>query len=55
LLAAALNAERRGAIDEAERWLDRLMSRYPTGQLADSARAARHRLELLRDRRAAPQ
>jgi hypothetical protein len=48
LLAAALAAERRGDMDEAERWLDQLTSRYPGGQLADSARAARRRLEALR-------
>jgi hypothetical protein len=48
LLAAALAAERRGDLGEAERWLDQLMSRYPSGQLADSARAARRRLEALR-------
>jgi len=48
LLAAALTAERRGALDEAERWLDRLVSLYPDGQLADSARAQRRRLAGLR-------
>jgi hypothetical protein len=48
LLAAALAAERRGDLDEAERWLDQLMGRYPSGQLADSARAARRRLEAVR-------
>jgi len=55
LLAAALAAERRGDLDEAERWLDQLMSRYPAGQLADSARAARRRFEGLRAAKAADQ
>jgi hypothetical protein len=55
LLAAALAAERRGELDEAERWLDQLMSRYPSGQLADSARAARLRLEATRASKASGQ
>jgi ferric-dicitrate binding protein FerR (iron transport regulator) len=44
LLAAALTAKRRGALEEAQRWLDRLLSRYPHGQLSDSARAERRRI-----------
>jgi hypothetical protein len=50
LLAAALAAERRGDLEEAERWLDRLTSRYPDGQLTDSARTERHRLAAVRAR-----
>jgi hypothetical protein len=50
-----LAAERRGDLDEAERWLDQLMSRYPGGQLADSARAARRRLEAVRASKASDQ
>lgn len=48
LLAAALTAKRRGALEEAQRWLDRLLSRYPHGQLSNSARAERRRLLELR-------
>ena len=55
LLAAALAAERRRDLEEAERWLDQLMSQYPSGQLADSARAARRRLEALRAPKASDQ
>jgi ferric-dicitrate binding protein FerR (iron transport regulator) len=44
LFAAALAARRRGDAGEAVRWLDRLISRHPEGQLADSARAERRRL-----------
>ena len=44
LFAAALAARRRGQIDEAVRWLDRLIARYPKGQLISSARAERQRL-----------
>jgi hypothetical protein len=44
LFAAALAAGRRGDANEAVRWLDRLIARYPTGQLAASARAERRRL-----------
>jgi hypothetical protein len=51
LLAAALAAERRGDVDQAQRWLDRLLTRYPDGQLAGSARAERRRLSELRDRK----
>lgn len=44
LLAAALAARHRGDVAEALRWLDRLLSRYPDGQLVESARAERRRL-----------
>jgi len=44
LFAAALEASRRGDLEEAIHWLDRLIARYPTGQLTDSARAERRRL-----------
>ena len=44
LFAAALTARRRGDVTEAVRWLDRLIDRYPHGQLIDSARAERQRL-----------
>jgi hypothetical protein len=44
LFAAALAARRRGDLREAIQWLDRLVARYPTGQLIDSARAERQRL-----------
>jgi hypothetical protein len=44
LFAAALAARRRGERDEAIHWLDRLIARYPKGQLIDSARAERQRL-----------
>lgn len=44
LFAAALAARRRGDLDEARRWLDRLLARYPHGQLVESARAERERL-----------
>lgn len=44
LLAAALAARHRGDVAEALRWLDRLLNRYPDGQLVDSARAERRRL-----------
>ncbi len=44
LFAAALAARRRGDTGEAIRWLDRLLARYPHGQLIDSARAERQRL-----------
>jgi len=44
LMAAALSARQRGNVAEALRWLDRLLDRYPAGQLADSARAERRRL-----------
>ncbi|HEY7376434.1 MAG TPA: FecR family protein [Polyangia bacterium] len=44
LFAAALSARRRGDLAEAIQWLDRLIARYPSGQLIDSARAERRRL-----------
>jgi hypothetical protein len=44
LFAAALAAGDRGDLDEAVHWLDRLIARYPTGQLTESARAERRRL-----------
>jgi hypothetical protein len=44
LFAAALAARRRGDFTEAVHWLDRLIARYPNGQLIDSARAERQRL-----------
>jgi hypothetical protein len=44
LFAAALAARRRGQIDEAVRWFDRLIARYPKGQLINTARAERQRL-----------
>jgi len=44
LFAAALAARRRGDLGEAIHWLDRLIARYPTGQMIDSARAERQRL-----------
>jgi len=44
LFAAALAAGRRGDSDEAVRWLDQMIARYPTGQLSDRARAERARL-----------
>jgi hypothetical protein len=44
LFAAALAARRRGDLVEGIRWLDRLIARYPNGQLIDSARAERQRL-----------
>jgi hypothetical protein len=44
LFASALAARRRGDVGEAIRWLDRLIGRYPNGQLIDSARAERQRL-----------
>jgi len=46
LMAAALSARQRGNVAEALRWLDRLLDRYPDGQLAGSARAERRRLVL---------
>lgn len=52
LFAAALAARRRGDVDEAIHWLDRLIARYPKGQLIDSARAERQRLIDLRGERA---
>jgi hypothetical protein len=51
LFAAALSARRRGDLGEAIHWLDRLIGRYPTGQLIESARAERQRLlEVSRER-----
>jgi ferric-dicitrate binding protein FerR (iron transport regulator) len=44
LLAASLAARQRGDVKEALQWLDRLLGRYPDGQLAGSARAERRRL-----------
>jgi hypothetical protein len=44
IFAAALAARQRGNRAEAIRWLDRLIARYPVGQLGDSARAERRRL-----------
>jgi len=44
LFAAALAARRRGDVTDAIRWLDRLIARYPTSPLIDSARAERQRL-----------
>jgi hypothetical protein len=44
LFAAALAARQRGKRAEAIRWLDRLLARYPAGQLAESARLERGRL-----------
>jgi hypothetical protein len=44
LFAAALAAHRRGNESEAIRWLDRLITRYPGGQLAESARVEKQRL-----------
>jgi TolA-binding protein len=44
LFAAALSARRRGDLGEAVHWLDRLIARYPDGQLIESARAERKRL-----------
>jgi len=44
LMAAALSARQRGNVAEALRWLDRLLDRFPAGQLAGSARAERRRL-----------
>ena len=44
LFAAALAARRRGDMDEAIEWLDRLIARYPGGPLLESARAERGRL-----------
>lgn len=41
LLAAALSARRRGDLGEAIQWLDRLIARYPNGQLIGAARAER--------------
>jgi hypothetical protein len=41
LLAAALSARRRGDLGEAIQWLDRLIARYPDGQLIGAARAER--------------
>jgi hypothetical protein len=56
LLAAALSARRRGDVGEAIRWLDRLITRYPNGQLTDSARAERRRLVDLRvEKKASPE
>jgi hypothetical protein len=55
LLAAALSARRRGDLGEAIRWLDRLIARYPNGQLIDSARAERRRLVDLRAAKAPPE
>jgi ferric-dicitrate binding protein FerR (iron transport regulator) len=52
LFAAAFAAHRRGNDDEAIRWLDRLVTRYPAGQLAESARAQKR--HLLEDRGPAP-
>ena len=52
LFAAALAARRRGDLGEAIHWLDRLIARYPTGQLIDSARAERQRLIELTGERA---
>jgi FecR-like protein len=45
LFAAALAARRRGDVDEARHWLDQLVERYPSGQLAERARAERRRLD----------
>jgi hypothetical protein len=44
LFAAALAARQRGDSAEALRWLNRLLARFPRGQLVDSARAERERL-----------
>jgi hypothetical protein len=44
LFAAALSARQRGDHAEAIHRLDRLIARYPNGQLTDSARAERRRL-----------
>jgi hypothetical protein len=55
LLAAALSARRRGDLGEAIRWLDRLIARYPNGQLIDSARSERRRLVDLRAEKASPE
>jgi len=52
LFAAALSARRRGDVDEAIHWLDRLIARYPKGQLIDSARSERQRLIQVRGERA---
>ena len=52
LFAAALSARRRGDVDEAIHWLDRLIARYPKGQLIDSARSERQRLIEVRGERA---
>jgi len=52
LFAAALAARRRGEVDEAIRWFDRLIARFPKGQLTNSARAERHRLLDVRQERA---
>jgi ferric-dicitrate binding protein FerR (iron transport regulator) len=52
LFAAALAARRRGDLGEAIHWLDRLIARYPKGQLIDSARAERQRLLELSGERA---
>jgi hypothetical protein len=55
LFAAALAARRRGEVDEAIRWFDRLIARFPSGQLTNSARAERHRLLDARRERAPSQ
>jgi len=52
LFAAALSARRRGDVVEAIHWLDRLIARYPKGQLIDSARSERQRLIQVRGERA---
>jgi hypothetical protein len=52
LFAAALAARRRGDVGEAIHWLDRLIARYPKGQLINSARAERQRLLDARGERA---
>jgi hypothetical protein len=44
LFAAALAARRRGDVEEALRWLERLLERYPNGQLVGTARAEQRRL-----------
>lgn len=44
LFAAAVDARKRGDLREATRKLDRLLAQFPTGPLAETARAQRQRL-----------
>lgn len=48
LFGAAMDARRRGDLDQARRKLDELLVRYPFGALADSARRERASLATLR-------
>jgi hypothetical protein len=44
LFAAAMDARRRGELDDARRRLDELLARFPFGALAEAARGERAKL-----------